>query len=336
MKAYKLLQLGAAYAQSLTTFHLNGKPRPFSVSFAVTNKCNLRCEYCDLPHIKAPELDLDQIDFLFKKLKRMGVLRLGLFGGEPLVRKDIGEIVLLAKKYGFFISLNSNMLLYERYKDILDPVDYFFVSIDGTPEKHIANRGQQKFELILEAVRDIVDRNKKVTAICVVTDSDKTTADYLIDLAVRERIDVHFQPECYDSECAGRTAPDDLEQEATKQFWLYLLEKKRQGAPITSSTGYLQYISNWHNYKETAVYDPSQRCMAGSGFISIDPSGIAYPCIFTKGNFEGIDLMKYNWEEKFNKVTPCTKCIVGPLVEYNLLFQRPLRSTFDALSKVHL
>jgi len=335
MKAYKLLQMGAAYAQSLSSFHLNGKPRPFSASFAVTNKCNLRCAYCDLPNIKAPELSLDQIDVLFKKLRKMGVLRLGLFGGEPLVRKDIGEIVKLAKKHGFFISLNSNMLLYERFKDVLDPVDYFFVSIDGTPEKHIANRGNQKFEVILDSVRDIVSRKKKVTAICVVTDSDKATADYLIDLAIREKMDVHFQPECYDSECAGRTAPDDLEQEATRQFWLYLLERKKQGAPITSSKGYLEYISKWHNYKETSVYDPQHKCMAGSGFLSIDPSGIAYPCIFTKGNFEGIDLMKYEWEDKFDGTTPCTKCIVGPLLEYNLLFHKPISATLEALSKIN-
>ncbi len=333
MDTYRLLQMGAAYAQSLSSFHLNGKPRPFSASFAITNKCNLRCTYCDLPNIKAPELNLEQMDVLFRKLKKMGVLRLGIFGGEPMVRKDLGEIIKLAKKRGFFVSLNSNMLLYDRYKDVLDPVDYFFVSIDGTAEKHAINRGKQSYEKILEATRDLVKRKKKVTAISVVTDPDKSMADYMVDLAVREKIDVHFQPECYDSMCAGRTAPDDLEHEATRDFWLYLLEKKKQGAPITSSTGYLKFISQWHNYKQTSVYDAEHRCMAGSGFISIDPSGIAYPCIFTQGNFEGVDLMKYNWEDKFDGKTPCTTCIVGPLLEYNLLFKKPIRSTIEALGK---
>ncbi|MCG3167493.1 MAG: Coenzyme PQQ synthesis protein E [Bacteroidia bacterium] len=324
-----------SYAQSLSAFHLNGTPRPFSASFAITNKCNLKCAYCDLPNIKAPELSVGQMDILFKKLRKLGILRLGIFGGEPLVRKDIGEILQLAKRHGFFTSLNSNMLLYDRYKDVLSSVDYFFVSLDGTPEKHIANRGKQNYEIILESIRDIVQRKKKLTAICVVTDPDIVSADYLIGLAIREKIDVHFQPESYDAECAGRTAPNDLHQQETKKFWQYLLEKKREGAPITSSTAYLKYLINWHNYKESAVYDPSVRCMAGSGFISIDPSGTAYPCIFTKGKAEGINLMEHDWAEKFDKKTACTKCIVGPLLEYNLLFHKPVSSVIDALAKIN-
>ncbi len=335
MEAYKLLRMGMSYAQSLSAFHLHGAPRPFSASFAITNKCNLKCAYCDLPNIKAPELSIEQMDVLFKKLRKLGILRLGIFGGEPMVRKDIGEILQLAKRHGFFISLNSNMLLYDRVKEVLGPVDYFFVSLDGTPEKHIANRGKQNYETILESIRDIVSRKKKLTAICVVTDPDIASADYLIDLAVREKIDLHFQPESYDAECAGRTAPDDLHQQETKKFWQYLLEKKKMGVPITSSTAYLKYLINWHNYKESAVYDPTVRCMAGSGFISIDPSGIAYPCIFTKGRVKGINLMENDWSEKFDKKTVCTKCIVGPLLEYNLLFHKPVSSVIDALAKIN-
>lgn len=336
MDPFKLIQMGAAYARSLSSFHLNGAPRPFSASFAITNKCNLRCVYCDLPNIKAPELTLEQIDFLFRKLKKMGVLRLGIFGGEPMVRKDLGEILKMGKQHGFFVSLNSNMLLYDRFVDQLDPVDYFFVSIDGTAEKHAINRGKQSYDKIIEATRDLVKKDKKVTAICVVTDSDKSTADYMLDLAMREKIDVHFQAESYDADCAGRSAPDDMHQEATRDFWRYLLEKKKQGAPITSSTAYLKYVSEWGNYKKTAVYDPDHKCMAGKGFISIDPSGIAHPCIFTQGQMEGVDLMKDNWEDKFAGDTPCTKCIIGPYLEYNLLFHKPVSAVMGALEKVKL
>ncbi len=75
--------------------------------------------------------------------------------------------------------------------------------------------------------------------------------------------------------------------------------------------------------------------MAGSGFISIDPSGIAYPCIFTKGKTEGINLMENDWVEKFDKKTACTKCIVGPLLEYNLLFHKPVSAVADALTKIN-
>lgn len=333
MEAYKVFQLGVAYAQSLYAYHTNASPRLFSASFVVTNKCNLRCVYCNFPNIKAKELTLDEIDVLFTKFKKMGVLRLGLLGGEPLVRKDIGDILSLAKKKGFFITLNTNLLLYKRFKDLLNPVDYFLTSLDGTPEKHLANRGKQDYDTIIEAIRDIVKDKRKVTAICVITDTDKTSVEYLLDLAKREKFDIHFQPEGYDAVVAGRMAPDVMEQQAIKEFWLYLLERKKQGAPITTSNGYLKYVSNWENHKLTAIYDPATKCAAGRGFLFVDTEGMAYPCCYTKGRMEGIDLMKYDWNEKFDLTTPCTKCIAGPFLEYNLLYEKPVSSSLAALSK---
>lgn len=333
MDAYKVFQLGVSYTQSLLSFHTNGAPRPFSASFVVTNKCNLRCVYCNFPNLKAPELTLEQIDILFKKLKKMGVVRLGLLGGEPLVRKDIGEILLLAKKAGFFISLNTNLLLYDRYKDVLDPVDYFFTSLDGTPEKHLANRGKQDYDTVIQAIRQIVNKGTKVSAICVVTEPDRESVEYLIDLAIREKIDLHFQPEGYDTEIVKRSAPADMNHDEIRDFWLYVLERKNQGAPITSSANYLKYISKWENYKVTAVYDHEQKCAAGRGFLFVDPSGIAYPCCFTKGLIDGINLLENDWNEKFNPVTPCTKCIGGPFLEYNLLYHKPVSSALAALGK---
>jgi MoaA/NifB/PqqE/SkfB family radical SAM enzyme len=333
MEAYKVFQLGVSYAQSLYAYHTNGSPRPFSASFVVTNKCNLRCVYCNFPNIKAPELTLEQIETLFKKLKKMGVVRLGLLGGEPLVRKDIGEILIIAKKLGFFISLNTNLLLYSRFKEALKPVDYFLTSLDGTPEKHIANRGKQEYEDIISAIRDIKKERKKVTAICVITEPDKESAEYLMDLAAREKFDIHFQPEGYDAMMAGRSAPDELNQKVLRDFWLYLLDRKEQGAPITTSSNYLKYVSEWKDYKTTALFDPKERCAAGRGFLFVDTAGIAYPCCYTKGNIEGVDLMCEDWAEKFNPVTPCTKCIAGPFLEYNLLYEKPVSSSLAALSK---
>lgn len=333
MELTKILGMGMSYAQSLYSFHTNGQPRPFSASFAITNKCNLKCIYCDLPNIKTPELSLNEIDTLFQILKEMGVKRLGIFGGEPMVRKDLVEVLDLAKKHGFFISLNSNLLLYERYKNKLKNVDYFFTSIDGTPEKHQKNRGKQKTEIITDAIVDIANRGKKLTIICVITDSDKETVDYVIDLAKITGTDVHFQQENYDSYCTGRVAPDELENEKIRDIWRYILNQKKGGAPITSSYNYLKHIIEWHNYKQSSYYDENIKCMAGSGFISVDPTGTAYPCIFVQGKFKGVNLLKDDWQKTFNKKTPCTTCIVGPLLEFNLLFKKPIRSSMEALKK---
>lgn len=332
MHTRQLLQLASAYGQSMLAFKAKGSPRPFSASFAVTNGCNIQCSYCNCPNLKTPELSLDQIRILFTKLKKMGVVRLGLLGGEPLLRRDILEIISMARGLGFFISMNTNLLLYPKYKDDLDDIDYFFTSLDGAPEKHMANRGQQNYGRIIDALRHIVARGQKATAICVVTDPDRASADYLIDLAEKEKITIHFQPECYDAENTLRSAPDSLAQSEMRDFWLYLIDRKKRGARISSSMEYLRYISKWENYSRTAFYDPDTRCAAGRGYIFIDSSGVTFPCPYTKGHVDGIDLMTEDWNEKFDPQTPCTKCIVGPMLEFNLLFDKPVSSVISAMS----
>lgn len=334
MQVADIMQLGLAYAQSLWAYHTDGKPRPFSASFAVTNKCNLQCAYCNCPNLNTTDLNLDEITFLFKKLKKMGVIRLGLLGGEPLVRKDIGEIVALAKRTGFFVSMNTNLLLYQRYEDALEPVDYYFTSIDGNPEKHIRNRGNHSYDRIISSIRSIVKKGKKVTAICVVTEPDFETVDYLTALAAAENIDIHFQPECYDAENTKRSAPDTLQNDEMRKFWAYVLAQKQKGKLITSSDTYLNYLIQWNNYKQTSVFDLHEQCAAGRGYLFVDSSGAAYPCPYTKGRVQAIDLMKEDWAASFNPKTPCTKCIVGPMLEFNLLFSNPVQASLGALNKI--
>jgi MoaA/NifB/PqqE/SkfB family radical SAM enzyme len=284
------------------------------------------------------ELPLEQVDVIFSRLKKLGVKRLGLLGGEPLLRRDILDIIALAKAKGFFISLNTNLLLYQKYKNDLENVDLFFTSLDGTPEKHEANRGKQSYDKILTAIRHIVAQGKRVIAICVVTEPEIATADYLLNLAKEENILIHFQPECYDAENVLRSAPDDVNQEGKKseirQFWKYLTEQKIAGAPISSSLAYLKYISQWQDYSHTAVYDPAEKCAAGSGFLYVDPVGNAYPCVYVNGTVKGVNLLKDNWNENFNKTTPCTKCIVGPYLEFNLLFKKPVPSLMSAIKNM--
>lgn len=334
MKAHQVFQMGISYAHSLFAYHTNGRPRPFSASYVVTNKCNLRCVYCNFPLIKRKELDLSQIETLFLRLKKMGVVRLGLLGGEPMVRKDLPEIIGLAKKMGFFVSLNTNLLLYDRFKDGLEGVDYFFTSIDGPPELHIRNRGKQDFDKILQAMRDIKARGKKVSFITVLTEPERDTVDYLLDLATREKVDVHFQPEGYEAELFGRSAPLNVDQAKHAELWSYLARRKKEGAPITSSLEYLKYISRWDDFSRTVAYDPSVKCSAGRGFLFVDTSGIAFPCCFTAGKVEGVDLLDDAWKKVYAGMeTPCTKCIGGPFLEHNLLFDKPVKSSLAALGK---
>jgi cyclic pyranopterin phosphate synthase len=69
---------------------------------SVTDRCNLRCTYClpedaDFPFGDRDLLRPDEIEAMVGALVRLGIRRVRLTGGEPLVRKDILEIARRVK-----------------------------------------------------------------------------------------------------------------------------------------------------------------------------------------------------------------------------------------------
>ena len=67
------------------------------VRLSVTDKCNLRCFYCmpkSFTDFELPEhwLSYDEIERVIKAFTELGVARVRLTGGEPLVRKNIADL----------------------------------------------------------------------------------------------------------------------------------------------------------------------------------------------------------------------------------------------------
>ena len=75
--------------------------RPLSsLRLSVTDRCNLRCQYC-MPEAeytwlpKADILDFEELVRLTRVFAGLGVRRLRLTGGEPLLRRDLATLVEL-------------------------------------------------------------------------------------------------------------------------------------------------------------------------------------------------------------------------------------------------
>src|ERR671932_590802 len=92
-----------------------------SVRISVTDKCNFRCTYCmpaeGLEWLRRDEiLTFEEIARLTAILAAMGVREVRLTGGEPLVRRDVPELVrMLARIPGVDdLSLTTNGVLLDR------------------------------------------------------------------------------------------------------------------------------------------------------------------------------------------------------------------------------
>lgn len=325
------LRMGLTYARSLLAFAVDGAPRPFSAAFNVTDRCNLRCEYCNFTSFAGPELSLTQIAALFERLYAMGIRRLGIVGGEPLVRKDIGAIVRLARGRGFFVTASTNLTLYHRLPGVLDPAHLIFTSLDGDRATHERQRGEGSYDGVIAAIRELVAAGKPVVAICVVRRGDVPQARALLEQARSLGIRMHFQPQCLDAPITRGALPDDAGQETLRSYWAELVRMKQQGLPIASSLEYLRAQAKWPDFGVSAVWDPSVRCAAGRGFLFVDPLGNASPCTYQRGRLPAVNLLAESWKTAWNREAMCTRCNVGPMLEFNLLYKHPIRAALNVL-----
>jgi len=123
---------------------------------SVTDKCNLRCRYCmpeeGIPLIQHKDiLTFEEIVEVVKYAVAMGVFKIRLTGGEPLVRKGIVDLVRLIANIPEIkdLSMTTNGILLDKYAqelkmaglmrvnislDTLDPEQYTYITRGGNIE----------------------------------------------------------------------------------------------------------------------------------------------------------------------------------------------------------
>lgn len=86
---------------------------PTTLLAELTYRCPLHCPYCSNPlEMSRAEMELSTDDWkrVFTQARELGVLQLGLSGGEPLARKDLEELVAHARSEGMYTTLVTSAL----------------------------------------------------------------------------------------------------------------------------------------------------------------------------------------------------------------------------------
>ena len=87
--------------------------RPTTLLAELTHRCPLHCPYCSNPMemVRAQgEMGTEDWKRVFTQARELGVLQLGLSGGEPLVRKDLEELAIHARGLGLYTTLVTSGL----------------------------------------------------------------------------------------------------------------------------------------------------------------------------------------------------------------------------------
>ncbi|HYF38380.1 MAG TPA: GTP 3',8-cyclase MoaA [Gemmatimonadales bacterium] len=137
-----------------------------SLRISVTDRCNMRCGYC-MPnenYVWLPResiLSFEEIDRLVGIFLRLGVKKVRLTGGEPLLRHDLAGLVAQLRRHKDLrdIALTTNGILLARHAEELRAagLDRVTISLDTLrPERMLAFARSTRHADVLEALRAAV------------------------------------------------------------------------------------------------------------------------------------------------------------------------------------
>lgn len=127
---------------------------PVLCNYYVTYRCNATCAFCDIWEKPSPYITLENVKQNLIDLKKLGVKVIDFTGGEPLLHREIDQILALARQMGFITTLTTNALLYPKWAEkIKGLVSMLHFSLDSADEqKHNAMRGVDCFGHVMDSI----------------------------------------------------------------------------------------------------------------------------------------------------------------------------------------
>lgn len=290
---------------------------PLVLSHLVTSLCNARCRICDLWK-KSPEYrnDLSKYDIteMLGKAKKAGITDYVLWGGEPLLRKDLSEILKISKINDFSTTIITNgFLLKEMYNDILPYTDYLIVSIDANDSLHDEMRGLKGvLRRAIEGIELFKRTKTKILINSVISNLNLNKIDGLMELSKRINVSINFEPIIL-YEYNKHLIPTD---EELKTAISKIVKYKKSGYKIFNSFQYLNILLENKKYV----------CHYPKIFITVDAQGNISSCLnknwgnVKKDAFE--EIFKSLEFKNFCKETEkCNQCIASCPIESSLVYQ---------------
>jgi MoaA/NifB/PqqE/SkfB family radical SAM enzyme len=300
------------------------KNYPLNVMISLTNKCQSRCKYCNIPLRKQKELTTKELFKLFDELKKNGTERIGLWGGEPLIREDIGDIINYAKNKGFYVTMDSNgYLASEKIKDI-KKLDLLLLSLDGNELCHDKNREKGSYKKVIQAL-EVCKNTVPVWTITVLTKNNLDQIDYILNLARKYKFYCTFQILHHSKSISS----NDNNLLPTREEYLKVIDKlifeKKRNAPIVSSFRYLNTLKKWDDYSKSYRVNRKKKdisCYAGKLFCNVDTNGDVYPCVVLIEQMKALNYLDVGFKRAFDNISnvKCSACTASCLIEFNLLF----------------
>lgn len=245
--------------------HLRGRKRyPLVLMLEPLFRCNLACAGCG--KIDYPEEILDQrlsVDDALGAADECGAPVVSIAGGEPLIHKELPQIVegLIARRK--FVYLCTNALLMEKKLDQYRPSPFFVwsVHLDGSKEEHdksVCQRGV--YDKAVSAIKAAKARGFRVNINCTLFNNmePEKVANFFDSLS-----DIGVDGITVSPGYAYERAPDQqhfLNRATTKELFRDVFRRGRGGRnwSFSQSTLFLDFLAGNQNYHCTPWGNPTR------------------------------------------------------------------------------
>ena len=194
------------------------KEFPIHLDIEVTNRCNLKCVFCDkLPYLSPAQMG-DMDIKLYKRIIDEGrenhlcSIKLS-YRGESLLHTKLSKMVAYAKKQGIidvYFNTNGMLLTENRSEQLIDVgLDRISVSVDGTdPEAFERERRGAGFHRIVKNIDRLMELRDKKAA---------SNPKVRVQTVKLPRIDLNEYTRFWKDHCDEVAAIDYKEGEAVKR-----------------------------------------------------------------------------------------------------------------------
>ncbi len=248
---------------------------PIHLSHLVTGRCDCRCPTCIWRDNDAGELETREIEALYRGAGRAGFMANAIWGGEPLLRQDLGQISRTSREAGMITTVITNgYSLPERARELAGEVDCFIVSIDYPEEEaHDAFRGKPGlFRRAVEGIEILkgLGSPEKIIINCLLHRGNESMMTRMADLARSLGVSLYVCP-AHEGEVrdTGESNRDAVAARARQKEAASELLRLKKDHRINNSRSYLErYL----------LQDRPYTCRAPLVFITVTSEGDVVNC----------------------------------------------------------
>lgn len=279
--------------------------RAYCASFELTYNCNANCQHCHRGD-PVPRERLASPERLLEICRQIQPLIAVMSGGEPLIRKELTEIVRLFRQgmppaFRMHVNTNAALLKPKKFEELRDAgLNNFVISFDFPDERHDEWRAiPGLFRRIEELIAGLSPADKRLVVLTgVITSKNFRHTPRMAEVAREWGVNINFSPytwlRTYDMDLL--IAPEEMDE--FRQVVDRLLEIRKETGHILTSAGVFAGMIDFFEKRA------APGCTAGERLLVVNPDGTFSPC--------GLHITSYSTRAEmirgFTSANTCSGC----------------------------